>query len=184
MPGRRCLPRTLPAAMASMLLLAWGPLWSAAAEPAVSFVNDVVPVLTKAGCNAGVCHAKAGGGQNGFQLSLLGFEPFEDYEHLVREVRGRRVFLAGPDQSLVLRKASGRLPHGGGVRLPESSAGYAILREWIRQGALLDSDGPKLVGFEVEPRRLVLQPGQSQQLRAVAHFSDGAVRDVTGQGAL
>ena len=86
-----------------------------AGEPPVSFMNDVVPVLTKAGCNLGVCHAKAGGGQNGFQLSLLGFEPLEDYEHLVLEGRGRRLSLADPDQSLVL-KASGRVPHRGGVR--------------------------------------------------------------------
>ena len=72
-----------------------------AAESAriVSFRNDVVPVLTKAGCNSGACHAKAGQGQNGFQLSLLGFEPQEDYEHLVKEGRGRRVFAASPDQS-------------------------------------------------------------------------------------
>ena len=63
-------------------------------ERTVSFVNDVVPVLTKAGCNAGSCHAKAGGGQNGFQLSLLGFEPGEDYEHVVLEGRGRRLAFA------------------------------------------------------------------------------------------
>ena len=78
---------------------------------AVSFVNDVVPVLTKAGCNSGACHAKAGMGQNGFQLSLLGFEPQEDYEHLVKEARGRRVFAASPEQSLLLMKASARIAY-------------------------------------------------------------------------
>src|SRR5690349_12284544 len=74
------------------------------AEPPVSFVNEVMPLLTKAGCNAGVCHAKAGGGQNGFQLSLLGFEPIDDFEHLVKEARGRRLNLAAPERSLVLLK--------------------------------------------------------------------------------
>ncbi|MFM8474524.1 MAG: S-layer protein, partial [Planctomycetaceae bacterium] len=70
----------------------------------VSFINDVVPLLTRHGCNAGACHAKAGNGQNGFQLSLLGFEPAEDYEHLVKEARGRRLFAAVPENSLLLLK--------------------------------------------------------------------------------
>ena len=155
---------------------------SQAADRAVSFVNDIVPVLTKAGCNVGVCHAKAGGGQKGFQLSLLGFEPLEDYEHLLKEGRGRRLFPGEPDRSLLLLKASGQTPHGGGVRLPAASEGYALLREWIRQGAPLDSEsGPKLVAFEVQPPRSSLRPQQEQQLKALAKFSDGSVRDVTNQ---
>ena len=90
------------------------PFPTSAAEPQkpVSFVNDVMPVLSKAGCNVGVCHAKAGGGQRGFQLSLLGFEPAEDYESLVKDGQGRRLFPAVPDQSLILRKASGQTPSG------------------------------------------------------------------------
>src|SRR5438445_645291 len=86
---------------------------SVAAEPPPSFINDVVPILTKAGCNAGVCHAKAGGGQKGFQLSLLGFEPAEDFEQIVLGGRGRRLSFAHPDHSLLLLKASGQVPHGG-----------------------------------------------------------------------
>ena len=78
----------------------------ARAERRVSFANDVMPVLTKSGCNMGVCHAKAGGGQNGFQLSLLGFEPSEDFEHILLEGRGRRVSFTNPDQSLLLLKGS------------------------------------------------------------------------------
>ena len=97
----------------------------------VSFVNDVIPVLTKAGCNAGPCHAKAGGGQNGFQLSLLGFEPADDYAHMVKEGRGRRLFLASPERSLLLRKAAGQTPHGGGVRLEFGGDGYNVLKKWI-----------------------------------------------------
>jgi len=75
---------------------------SQSADRPISFVNDVSPILTKAGCNVGVCHAKAGGGQNGFQLSLLGFEPLEDFEHLTQDDRGRRLFLTAPEQSLLL----------------------------------------------------------------------------------
>ncbi|MCE9534410.1 MAG: DUF1549 and DUF1553 domain-containing protein [Planctomycetes bacterium] len=153
---------------------------SRAAEPSVSFVNDVVPILTKAGCNAGVCHAKAGGGQNGFQLSLLGFEPVEDFEHIVLEGRGRRVSFGNPEQSLLLLKASGQLPHGGGLRLPKASPGYATIREWLRQGVPMDgAASPKLVVLEIEPKKGSLQRQASQQLRATARYSDGIVRDVT-----
>ena len=90
----------------------------------LNFVNDVVPILTKAGCNSGGCHAKAGSGQNGFRLSLLGFEPQEDYEHIVKEGHGRRVFPGSPEQSLLLLKASNTMPHGGGTRLDHESEGY------------------------------------------------------------
>jgi hypothetical protein len=146
----------------------------------VNFVNDVIPVLTKAGCNAGVCHAKAGGGRNGFQLSLLGFEPTEDYEHLVRGGRGRRLFPAAPDQSLLLQKASGRLPHGGGVRLTVDSPGYDTLRHWIRQGTPWSGGlEAELVAVEVQPVRQRIEHGESLQLTALAHYSDGTLRDVT-----
>src|SRR6478735_5065118 len=100
----------------------------------LSFVNDVAPILTKASCNSGGCHAKAGVGQRGFRLSLLGFEPQEDYEHIVKEGHGRRVFPASPEQSLLLLKAANVVPHGGGVRLDPSSEGYQRLAQWIREG--------------------------------------------------
>ncbi len=86
----------------------------------VDFKNQVVPIFTKLGCNGGGCHGKASG-QNGFRLSLLGFEPAEDYEHLVMEARGRRLFPAAPDRSLLLQKATGKVPHGGGARMTEDS---------------------------------------------------------------
>ena len=101
---------------------------------ALSFVNDVMPILTKAACNAGGCHAKAGNGQNGFRLSLLGFEPQEDYEHIVKEGHGRRVFPAAPEQSLLLLKAANIVPHGGGKRLDPNSEGYQTLARWIGAG--------------------------------------------------
>src|SRR6266853_6762240 len=88
----------------------------AAGEPPLNFTNDIVPIFTKAGCNAGGCHGKASG-QNGFKLSLLGFEPAEDYEHLTKEARGRRLFPAAPDRSLLVQKATAILPHGGGKRI-------------------------------------------------------------------
>ncbi len=143
-------------------------------------MNDVVPVITKAGCNTGVCHAKAGGGQNGFQLSLLGFEALEDYESLVKQGRGRRVFPAIPERSLVLQKASGKVPHGGGVRLTADSDGYHVLKAWIEQGVHFTTENePKLVSVEVVPPRAVVGMQQQQQLVALAKFSDGTIRDVT-----
>ena len=146
----------------------------------VNFVNDVVPVLTKAGCNAGACHAKAGGGQNGFQLSLLGFEPLEDYESLVKDGRGRRLVLAAPEQSLILKKASGQTPHGGGIRLARDSDGYAILRRWVQQGSRSgNASEPKLVSIEAQPERGLVWMGAEQQLKTLAKYSDGSVRDVT-----
>ena len=152
------------------------------AEPneQVSFVNDVVPLLTKTGCNTGVCHAKAGGGQNGFQFSLLGFEPQEDFEHLVNEGRGRRLFPSSPEQSLLLVKATGKAPHGGGVRFEENSQSYELLLRWIQQGAKYDGDSaPKLIAFEVVPHEGSVNPNATQQLTALARYSDGSQRDVT-----
>ena len=149
-------------------------------QESVSFRNDVVPILTKAGCNAGVCHAKAGGGQNGFQLSLLGFEPLEDYDSIVKDARGRRLFHAVPEESLILRKASGQIAHGGGVRLPADSAGYVLLKRWISLGAPLgDETEPHLVSLAIEPERGLFAQAEQQPLKAIAAYSDGAVRDVT-----
>ena len=146
----------------------------------INFVNDIVPILTKSGCNAGVCHAKAGGGQNGFQLSLLGFEPKQDYQTLVSEGRGRRLFPAAPETSLLLQKASGQVPHGGGIRLPRESDGYAMLRLWIEQGTPLSNpDDPMLTHIEVVPARSTVAIGSKQPLQSIAHFSDGTTRDVT-----
>jgi len=95
-------------------------------DRSLNFANDIVPIFTKAGCNSGGCHGKASG-QNGFKLSLLGFEPAEDYEHIVKEARGRRVFPAAPEQSLVLTKSINSTPHGGGRKLDPKSDDYALL---------------------------------------------------------
>ena len=161
--------------------------WATAGAPdqPISFVNDIMPVLTKAGCNSGVCHAKAGGGQNGFELSLLGFEPSEDFNHLTREGRGRRLFPAAPDQSLLLQKISGRLAHGGGIRLDPQSTGYQLIRRWIDQSTPDTSAiDPLLESLAVEPSRGQLPMQGQQQLKAIAHYGDGNQRDVTESGAV
>ena len=146
----------------------------------VSFVNDVVPLLTKAGCNSGVCHAKAGNGQNGFRLSLLGFEPKEDFEYVVKDSRGRRLSLADPESSLLLRKATANLPHGGGLRVQEPSEEYSTLVNWIRQGASNDADtASQLVSVEVQPNHASVKRGAQQQLKVIARYSDERERDVT-----
>lgn len=152
----------------------------ASAVANISFSNDIVPVLTKAGCNTGACHAKAGGGQNGFQLSLLGFEHQEDYESLVKEGRGRRLFRSSPKDSLLLRKISGQLPHGGGIRLAQDSTGYQLLLNWIQQGTPFKTNSePVLESLQVTPGRLNVAMHGRQQLTATAGYSDGSTRDVT-----
>ena len=149
------------------------------ADLPISFANDVVPIFTKFGCNAGGCHGKADG-QNGFKLSLLGFEPQEDYEFLVKEGRGRRVMPAAPEHSLLLRKAVGQVPHGGGKKLDPSSPFYRVLARWVAQGMPYgDASDPSVAGIETYPASRVLKRGDSQQLAVVARMSDGSTRDVT-----
>ncbi len=145
----------------------------------VNFPNEVVPVFTKFTCNSGGCHGKASG-QNGFRLSLLGFEPPEDYEHLVKEGRGRRVFPAAPDRSLLLLKASGAVPHGGGARIEADSAPYRVMRRWIEQGMPYGKpDDPVVARIEVYPKERTLGRNGEQQLLCIAHYTDGSTRDVT-----
>lgn len=154
---------------------------AAASPSAVSFGTEVVPILTKLGCNGGGCHGKATG-QNGFRLSLFGFEPEFDYEAIVKESRGRRLSLAAPDQSLLLAKATATMPHGGGRRLAVDSHDYQILRQWISQGAPAPSeDDPHLVRVEITPHQQIMHSESSLQLHVTGAFSDGTLRDVTLQ---
>jgi hypothetical protein len=148
-------------------------------EPRVGFANEVVPAFTKLGCNSGGCHGKASG-QNGFKLSLFGFESAEDYEYIVREARGRRVSPSAPDNSLLLLKATGQVAHGGGKRLERGSPFHTMVRRWIRQGTPSDSaDSPIVRQLEVLPRGRVLERDGTQQMVVIAHFSDGSTADVT-----
>ncbi|MDB5305593.1 MAG: hypothetical protein JWM97_3142, partial [Phycisphaerales bacterium] len=145
----------------------------------INFPNRVVPVFTKLGCNSGGCHGKLSG-QNGFKLSLLGFEPAEDYEHLVKEARGRRLFPAAPDRSLLLLKATGALPHGGGKRLEPASDDYRLLARWIAQGMPYGkADAPTVAKIEVFPPQRVMSRGGHQQLVVTARYTDGSAEDVT-----
>jgi hypothetical protein len=147
--------------------------------PPIHFANHVVPIFTKLGCNAGGCHGKSSG-QNGFRLSLLGFEPGLDYETLVKEDRGRRLFPAAPERSLLLLKAVATLPHGGGKKLDPDSHEYRLLVRWIAAGMPVGrEDAPTVVRIEVTPAARVLERGGSQQVLVTAHYSDGATEDVT-----
>ncbi|HET6246801.1 MAG TPA: DUF1549 and DUF1553 domain-containing protein [Tepidisphaeraceae bacterium] len=147
----------------------------------VNFPNQIVPIFTKLGCNSGGCHGKSGG-QNGFRLSLLGFEPTEDYEHLVKESRGRRIFPADPERSLLLLKATGTLPHGGGKRIEIGSDEYRLLVRWISQGMPYGkADDPVIKSIEVFPQQRIMARGGDQQLLVTARYSDGSTEDVTRQ---
>lgn len=147
-------------------------------EP-INFPNQVVPIFTKHGCNGGGCHGKSSG-QNGFRLSLLGFEPTEDYEHLVREARGRRLFPAAPENSLLLTKAVAAMPHGGGKRLDPNGDDYRLLVRWIGQGMPYGKpEDPSVAKIEVWPKERTLSRGAAQQLVVLAHYTDGSVQDVT-----
>ncbi len=148
-------------------------------EKEINFADDVVPVFTKLGCNSGGCHGKSDG-QNGFKLSLLGFEPSEDYEYLVQEARGRRLFPASPQRSLLLLKATATVPHSGGVRMKEDSQSYKMLRQWIAQGMpYRGQQDATLQRIQVLPEHRILPAGGSQQVSVLAHYSDGSVKDVT-----
>ena len=145
----------------------------------VNFPNEIVPIFTKSGCNSGGCHGKASG-QNGFRLSLLGFEPQEDFEYLVIEGRGRRLFPAAPDRSLLLLKATAAVPHGGGLRVDRDSPAFDLLSRWIRQGMPYGRpDDPRVVGIQVLPAQRLMSRNQEQQLLVTATYSDGSSKDVT-----
>jgi hypothetical protein len=145
----------------------------------INFPNQIVPIFTKAGCNGGGCHGKSAG-QNGFRLSLLGFEPEEDYEHLVKEARARRLFPAAPERSLLLLKGVATLPHGGGKRLDSDSDDYRLLVRWMAQGMPYGSaKDPTVEQIEVWPTERVMPLGGEQQLVVLARYTDGSLEDVT-----
>lgn len=147
----------------------------------VSFELDIQPILAASGCSVGECHGKARG-QNGFALSLLGFDPEFDYVSLTRASRGRRVFPAAPDHSLVLLKGAALIPHGGGERLDPHGDDYQTLRRWIADGMARRVEGePTLVHITLTPNARYLTPGEQQQLLVTAHYSDGSARDVTAR---
>ncbi len=144
-----------------------------------SFATDVMPLLTKAGCNAGACHGK-GTGQNGFRLSLRGFAPDQDYKWITREFSGRRLDRTRPEESLLLRKATGQTPHEGGRLFSTASREYKLILDWLRAGYPgFDKNEAKVSKLELTPAAQVLKPGEEVQLVATATFTDGTMRDVT-----
>lgn len=171
------MPRTLPGTILALALCA-APAAAQQSRPP-SFVNDVVPLLTRLGCNQGACHGK-GAGQNGFRLSLRGYAPEWDYNWLTREFDGRRVNVAVPEASLLLRKPLGQAAHEGGKLLAEGGREHRLLLEWVRAGAPgIQKDEPEVRKVAVLPGSQTLKPGQEQQLRVEAEYTDGSRKDVT-----
>jgi hypothetical protein len=146
----------------------------------ISLESEVLPVLTKHGCSTGACHGSPSG-KGGFRLSLRGFDPELDQATLIREALGRRTNPLEPEKSLILRKPTMDVAHGGGKRLRSDDPGYAILKTWIGEGLRPDPAGhAACVALEAHPpRRKIKLPDRHQQLLARARFSDGASRDVT-----
>lgn len=149
----------------------------------ISFRNEVIPILTKAGCNSGGCHGKAEG-QNGFKLSIFGFDPRADHEAIAMEGRGRRISAASPSASLLLQKASARMPHGGGRKIEPGSFRDRRLLRWISEGARFDSAddaSTRIVGIEIEPQEQTLFGGETQQIRVSTIDALGVRRCVTNE---
>jgi hypothetical protein len=147
----------------------------------VSFQNEVIPILTKSRCNSGGCHGKAEG-QNGFRLSIFGYDAAADYSALLKESRGRRISPAFPERSLLLRKGTSEMPHGGGRKFVKGSARYQRLVRWIAEGSQFesqDAESSRIISIEVEPKRQILFGGESQQLRVTAIDSAGHRHCVT-----
>lgn len=172
---------------ATLLLLAFlapaartAPPAPASPRPArVSFVNDLLPVLTKRGCNGGSCHGQQSG-KGGFRLSLRGWDPAFDYEQIVKADGGRRIDPTDPMRSPLLRKPLGRAPHGGGVLIQPYSAEYELFRRWLNGGRPgPDDKEPTLVEIAVAPAEATLRAGEGRSLKVLARYSDRSARDVT-----
>jgi hypothetical protein len=147
----------------------------------VSFVRDVMPTMSRMGCNAGTCHGAAEG-KAGFKLSLRGYDPVNDHRALTDDLEGRRFNRAAPDTSLMLLKPSGAVPHVGGVLTGPGEPYYELLREWIAAGVRFDGNCPRVTKIEVLPKSAVIPlPGMRQQVAVYATYADGSVRDVTAE---
>jgi WD40 repeat protein/mono/diheme cytochrome c family protein len=148
-------------------------------ELRVDFVHDVSPALSRLGCNAGTCHGAAQG-KNGFKLSLRGYDPIFDVRALTDDHAARRVNLASADDSLMLLKPTGAVPHVGGALMQPGEPYYEMLRNWIANGAKLDTTTPRVAKIELSPTDPTVQKiGARQQVRVLATYANGEVRDVT-----
>jgi hypothetical protein len=148
-------------------------------EEPVNFSRDVEAVLTRSGCNQGACHG-AGLGRGGFRLSLRGFDPAFDYSQIVQSAEGRRVVLGQPERSILLLKPSLAMEHGGGERLKPASAGFALLKAWLEDGAPEPAaTDPHVTKLEAWPPKRLMVRGERQQVIVRAYWSDGRITDVT-----
>ena len=146
------------------------------------FVRHVVPLFSKLGCNNRACHGSFQG-QNGFRLSLFGFEPLEDHRELLEnDGDDIRIDVKDPEASLILFKPTHEDEHEGGERMKVGSWQYRMLREWIAEGARHDSKRDvRVTRLKITPREIILnRSGEEVTLRATAIFSDGTEEDVTG----
>ena len=145
----------------------------------VSFLGDIQPILTKAACNSGGCHGKAEG-QNGFKLSVFAFDDSFDHDSITRHARGRRINVAAPQTSLLIRKATGILPHGGGTKVQVNGLWYKQLTRWIKEGANLDTTNDNTnIRLEVYPPLLEVEANTGLQLQVFAIDTEGNRRCVT-----
>jgi hypothetical protein len=174
------MSRDLALGVGVVALLLGGGTAPAADVPAPpGFARHVEAVLSRLGCNGGTCHG-AVKGQNGFRLSLFGADPALDHERLLHEIGGRRLDRLAPDASLLLRKATGQAPHGGGKRMGVGSPEYQVLCRWIAAGAALEPlDRARLTNLSVGPAEQTVRPGETYRLRVEATFADGTAEDVT-----
>jgi len=148
-------------------------------EASPSFVRDVLPVMARAGCMAGGCHAKPQG-QNGFKLSVFSYDPAGDFREIVHEARGRRISPSAPEESLLLLKPTATVEHGGGKRFERGSDEYKLIAQWIRGGMIYQhTNEPALLAVRVQPAKAVYRANQSLQLKVEAQYKDGSSRDVT-----
>lgn len=151
---------------------------------APDFIKEINPVLGRLGCNSGLCHGSQNG-KRGFKLSLRGYDPVFDIRALTDDLAARRINLAAPDDSLMLLKATGQVPHEGGALFTRDSKYYRLIREWIAGGARLDLEVPRVTSLSVEPELPVLANADfRQQMRVTAHFANGTTRDVSREAFL
>jgi len=149
------------------------------ANPKIDFHRDIQPLITRAGCNAGACHASQYG-KGGFVLSVMGFDPSLDYQMMAVAARGRRISVSSPDGSLLLQKGTQQVSHGGGIRFPKDSNDFRIFTQWIANGAPPPEATPAIVtSLAIFPSKRISDVATNQQLRTVATYADGTQRDVT-----
>lgn len=177
-PPRSNSLRQLLLALAAALFFLTPGAYAAATGP-VDFAHDILPLLSRFGCNASACHGKAEG-QNGFKLSVFGTDPQQDREMIVSQSRGRRIMPAAPEESLLLRKASAQVPHAGGPRLKAGSTEYELFRAWIAGGAPYSLPSRSdLAELRIEPSEKIMGFEARQPLRVFARHADGTEEDVT-----